>query len=308
MKEEIIRAIAPLYNIKGYVAWRTEKRKHPPGSQGIPFLGGLEELDRAMSEGKIREVMVLDAHIPRKVLLTICRICERNRVRYKLLADLTQVLSVGQNILLDNWIPIFQYGSPTIKGWNCLFKRLFDVTVAAIALVLLFPFFCILCLIIRLDSPGWPIFTQIRLGRNGKPFKIFKFRTMIKGAENGAKLTEKDDKRITRIGRILRHLSIDELPQLLNVLKGDMSLVGPRAVIPMVAESYSEHELLSLNVVPGMTGLAQVKGRDNLSFRAKSIFNIVYIQNYSLFLDLKILLKTIPAVLSREGTDGTRMD
>jgi len=163
-------------------------------------------------------------------------------------------------------------------------------------------------ILVWITSSGFPVFAQKRVGQDGAHFRMLKFRTMYKGSENGAKLTLHDDPRITRLGKILRRYSLDELPQLFNVLVGDMSLVGPRAVISYVVDKFDDLERMTLNVRPGVTGLAQISGRNELSFVEKSLLNIYYVKNYSLLLDLKILLKTFFAVISRVGTNGTRTD
>lgn len=192
-------------------------------------------------------------------------------------------------------------------------KRIFDIFAAGIMLILLSPLLLILMIWIRLDSEGEAVFKQTRVGTRGRPFTIYKFRTMVKNAdklfnrevnkENLGELVfqEKDDPRITKSGRFLRKTSLDELPQLINIIKGDMSLIGPRPEIPAIADLYSEHEKIRLLVKPGVSGLAQVNGRGDLELSKTIAYDIRYVREFSLWMDIKILLKTVKVVLLGEG-------
>lgn len=199
------------------------------------------------------------------------------------------------------------------KGFQFAVKRLFDILFSAILFVILIPIFLILIIWIKLDSEGEAIFKQTRIGVNGKPFTIYKFRTMVKNAdklfnkkvdkENLGQFVfqEKDDPRITGSGRFLRKTSLDELPQLINIFKGDMSLIGPRPEIPDIAKLYSDYENIRLLVKPGVSGLAQVNGRGDLELSVTIEYDVKYVKNFSLWLDFKILLKTFKVVLLGEG-------
>jgi exopolysaccharide biosynthesis polyprenyl glycosylphosphotransferase len=192
-------------------------------------------------------------------------------------------------------------------------KRFLDLVVSVAALVIVLPFVPFIALAIRFDSPGPLLYRSVRLGRHGRPFVFYKFRSMVVGAHESARyvrhLNEIEgpvfkiahDPRVTRVGRVLRRTSIDELPQLWNVLRGDMTLVGPRPPIPEEVEAYQPWQRLRLEVKPGITCLWQVSGRSKLGFEEWMRLDIQYIQAMSLQTDLKILLRTIPAVLSREG-------
>ncbi len=186
------------------------------------------------------------------------------------------------------------------------FKRQIDFLGSLFGLVVLAPLFLIIAVLIKIDSPGPVFFRQERAGKNGKIFKIWKFRTMIKGAEKsglGYKVA-RNDPRITRIGKILRRLGIDEFPQLINVIFGEMSLVGPRPTLPYQVEKYSEFEKRRLGVKPGMISLALIKGRNALSWKERIELDIWYIENWSLWLDLKMLFKAPFSVLSGRGLYG----
>jgi len=181
-------------------------------------------------------------------------------------------------------------------------KRALDCIVSSILVLLLLPLFALLALLIKLESSGDVFYRAERIGKAGKPFRMWKFRTMLTGADRmGPGLTEHGDPRITRVGSVLRRLSLDELPQLLNVLAGEMSLVGPRPEIAEIVDTYTPQQRLALSVLPGITGLSQINGRDDLPVDDKVAFDLEYVNGFSLIMDLKIVLKTIPAIISGRG-------
>lgn len=187
-----------------------------------------------------------------------------------------------------------------------LIKRILDFILSLIALIILLPVFLIIGLAIKLDSKGPIFFKQERLGKDGEVFLIYKFRTMIDNAEKvGSGIyTSKTDPRITKVGAFLRRTSLDELPQLINVLKGEMSIVGPRPPVPYHPhryENYPERQKQRFTVLPGITGYAQVNGRNNLTWDERIEYDIEYVENYSLLLDLKIIFKTIGYVFSSKS-------
>jgi len=203
--------------------------------------------------------------------------------------------------------------SAGIGTFNRAFKRAVDVVVGTLLLIVSSPVMAIAALAIRLESPGAPIFSQPRAGLNGKPFKVYKLRSMYKDADKDkhklADLNEaegpmfkiKDDPRQTRVGRVLRKLSIDELPQFWNVLKGDMSVVGPRPALMNEVAEYDDWHSERLRVKPGITGLWQISGRSELTFDEMVLLDVYYIENWSPTLDFKIMLRTVPHVLSGRG-------
>ena len=179
-----------------------------------------------------------------------------------------------------------------------IFKRTIDFIIAGVALIVLSPFLLITAILIKLDSKGPVIFKQERLGKNGVPFKIWKFRSMCVGAEKQGTgvYSYKGDARITKVGKIIRDTSIDELPQLVNILKGDMALIGPRPALtyhPWPYEQYTEHQKHMFDVLPGVTGWAQVNGRKEVPWPERIELNVWYAKNMSLWLDLKIFFMTI---------------
>ena len=187
------------------------------------------------------------------------------------------------------------------------------MVVSVAALVLLSPALLLVALIVRLDSPGPVLFRQERVGRSGKPFKMFKFRSMVEGADaeqeelargeevDGRRFKLRVDPRVTRVGGFLRRTSLDELPQFYNVVRGEMSLVGPRPALPDEVAHYQEWHKQRLEVVPGITGLWQVSGRSDIPFDEMVLLDVYYIENWSLGLDLRMLLQTVPKVLFGQG-------
>ncbi len=182
-------------------------------------------------------------------------------------------------------------------------KRAFDVVVAAAALAVLSPLLLAAVAAVRLETRGPAIFRQLRVGQGGRPFDLLKLRTMVAGAESlGSGLAVNEgDPRITRVGALLRRTSLDELPNLVNVLRGEMSIVGPRPTVPVQVQQYTERQRLRLAVKPGITGLAQVNGRASLPWHERIELDLWYIEHRSLRLDLEILLRTVRLVLTGEG-------
>ena len=184
-----------------------------------------------------------------------------------------------------------------------MIRRAFDVVVAATALALTSPILAIAIVAIRLESKGHPIYRQRRIGKDGEPFDVLKLRTMVAGAESmGSGLAVNEgDPRITRVGALLRRFSIDELPNLVNVLKGDMAIIGPRPTVPVQVEQYTDRQRGRLALRPGITGWAQVNGRTSLPWSERIELDLWYIEHRSLKLDLRILLRTAAIVFGGEG-------
>lgn len=190
-----------------------------------------------------------------------------------------------------------------------IIKRIFDFIIAVIALIVLSPFLLITAILIKIDSKGPIIFKQERLGKNGVPFKIWKFRSMCVGAEKQGTgvYSYKGDARITKVGKVIRATSIDELPQLVNILKGDMALIGPRPALtyhPWPYEQYTEHQKHMFDVLPGVTGWAQVNGRKEVPWPERIELNVWYAKNMSLRLDLKIFFMTIFKVATNANNEN----
>lgn len=218
--------------------------------------------------------------------------------------DLVKVSSTGGTVTKES--PMIAQADVNNRRLYLLAKRLIDIIGAMCGLLVLLPLFLIVALCIKLEDPKGPVFfKQIRIGKDGKEFYMYKFRSMVTDAEKrleellkhneiqGAMFKMKDDPRITRIGKFIRKTSIDELPQLLNVLKGDMSLVGPRPPLPREVREYTEYDMQRLLVTPGCTGVWQVSGRNSLSFHQMVELDVQYIQKRTVLFDMKIILKTV---------------
>ena len=193
-----------------------------------------------------------------------------------------------------------------MKAHQRIIKRATDLAISSLVLALSSPLFLLLLLAVRLDSPSGALFRQARVGRNGKLFTIYKLRTMVANAADlrnpdGSTFNAEDDPRITSVGRFLRRTSLDELPQLVNVLKGDMSLVGPRPDLPDQVRLYPERYRKRLSVRPGITGWAIIHGRNSLPWETRRELDVQYVESYSLWLDCLILLRTVALVLARKG-------
>ena len=193
-----------------------------------------------------------------------------------------------------------------MKPRQRIIKRATDIAISLFVLALSSPLFLLLLLAVRLDSRGGALFRQARVGRDGKLFTIYKLRTMVANAADlrnpdGSTFNAERDPRITRVGRLLRRTSLDELPQLINVLKGDMSIVGPRPDLPDQVRYYTDRQKKRLAVKPGLTGWAIIHGRNNLPWETRRELDVQYVESYSLWLDCLILLRTLALVLARKG-------
>lgn len=276
-------------------------------------LGGIENLPAILPEEQIDEVIITLPWQYHRKIMSIMTQCEREDVRVRIVPDLFQITLNRMQVDEFAGIPMIGVKEIGISGLSQLLKRGIDVILAATALILASPLMGLIALMIKMDSPGPAIFAQERVGKMGKRFMVYKFRSMVVDAEaqkqqladlneaDGPLFKIKDDPRITGLGRQLRRLSLDELPQLYNVLLGEMSVIGPRPGLPAEVEKYQEWQKRRLEVSPGITGLWQVSGRSDLTFDEMALLDIYYIENWSPALDAKILLQTIPRVLFGGG-------
>lgn len=282
---------------------------------GYKILGTPKTVDELINNWSskahaIHQIIQVDPNLPRSDILKLTEFCNEHQIVFRYVADIFGALSSNVKTEMLGGIPVVTIAKTSLDGWGRVVKRLIDLIFAFLGLVVLCPFFMILALIIKLDSPG-PVFVGLeRVGERGKMFKLYKFRSMIKHAHKMKKDLEKynerkgplfkieNDPRITRIGKFLRKTSLDEMPQLFNVLTGQMSLVGPRPHEPQEVAKYQKHHKQLLTIKPGITGLAQISGRSKLSFEEEAKLDIYYIENWSLVSDLQIILKTMPVVLS----------
>ena len=279
----------------------------------FPPLGTTAQLAQVLCQHKPDEVVVALPGDRHGQVLAILDECERQGARVKVVPDLYE-MSLSRVAVDDiNGIPLIGVRDVSISGWNFALKRAIDMALGLLGVALLSPIFALIALLIKLDSPGPVFFKQVRIGRGGKPFVCYKFRSMRDGADaelegltgfneaTGPLFKMKNDPRLTRMGRFFRRTSLDEFPQLINVLRGEMSLVGPRPPLPREVDQYEEWHRKRLEVAPGMSGLWQVSGRSLLTFDEMVMLDLFYIENWSLGLDLEIMLRTVPAVLLADG-------
>lgn len=288
--------------------------KKQEGSIG-PFkaLGSTEDLAAILEKEAIGQVIISLPWISHRKVLQIISESERRGVRARFVPDLLQMsLSQVDTDVLEG-IPLIGMKETTLTGWKIALKRFMDIAGSSAMLLLLSPLLTIIGVAIKLDSPGPVLFRQTRLGRGARPFTCYKFRSMWEDAEEArpqlSELNEvagpifkiRDDPRVTKVGRIIRRFSLDELPQLINVFRGDMSLVGPRPPLPSEVEVYEDWHHERLRIPSGITGLWQVMGRSDLTFDEMVMLDLYYAENWSLWLDFKIMLRTIPTVLFARG-------
>ncbi len=285
----------------------------PRPDNGLRSLGDLADLGDVISEHRIDEVIIADPDFPQQEAVELVDQAHRQGVRVRIAPSTMEILVHRAEFVPGETVPLFELKPPVFEGVDYLLKRSFDLVVAGGLLVVLAPVLALCWLTVRLTSAGAAIYRSPRPGIGGEPFACFKFRTMYADAEQnqraleplneqgGALFKMREDPRVTPVGRFLRRWSLDELPQLVNVLRGEMSLVGPR---PLPARDFARlegwHKKRYL-VLPGITGLWQVSGRSELDFDDLVRLDFLYLERWSVFLDLSILVKTVPAVLARRG-------
>ena len=291
--------------------------QRPVGSEvlnGHRVLGRVDDLERIVAESGVQELVIAPTALSREQLMSVFRAFGgSSEVRVRLSSGLFEIMTTGLQIKEVGYVPLISLNTVRLSALEIFMKATMDRLTAAVGLVVLMPAFLIIGLLIKRDSPG-PAFHRRRvLGVGGQEFEAFKFRTMFvdgdeildqypelkRELEEDQKL--RDDPRVTRVGRLLRRCSLDELPQLFNVLRGQMSLVGPRMITPAEQERYGKWDQNLLTVKPGMTGLWQTSGRSDVSYEERVRLDMYYIRNYTIWLDLQILVQTIPAVLKGRG-------
>ncbi|HEY1952008.1 MAG TPA: sugar transferase [Gemmatimonadaceae bacterium] len=304
--EDAIAAPGGDYRVVGYVA--TES------AEADDYLGTVEDLP-ALIEHHDAEAVVVCADLPLTRISTVIEECLHAGCQILYPARAVRVYGVRPTLVWHHDQPFFELGSPVLKARALISKRIVDLCVSSILLVLMSPLLILIAIAVKLDSPGSPFFFQERAGLGGRRFRMIKFRTMRDGADDEkqelAHLNHsgdcrlfkiRDDPRVTRLGRFLRRWSLDELPQFLNVLIGEMSLVGPRPFFQSDFEEYEDHHFRRLDAKPGITGLWQVSGRSEvLDFEDVIYLDRQYIEQWSFWLDFSIMFRTIPAVLRRTG-------
>lgn len=310
---EIVRTMANHpewgYGFAGYVV----DGATPDPLDRSKVLGTLDELERLLKETVLDEVIFAMPHQRLGAIEALVLACEEQGVSARVCVDLFATRIATRSVEDLDGIPLLSLSTVPEGVFALAVKRVLDAVVSAVALLVLSPLLLGVAIAIKLDSPGPVLFRQRRVGRNGREFTLLKFRSMYRDAEarlaalrerneaTGPVFKIRDDPRVTRVGRFIRRTSIDELPQFWNVLRGEMSVVGPRPPLPSEVRQYQRRHLRRLSVKPGITCTWQVSGRSGIGFDRWMELDLSYIDNWSLWHDVKILARTIPAVLSGRG-------
>jgi len=289
-----------------------------------PYLGGIEAIGQLAEEGRITQVLVAREDLSRGRLVELAHQWLALNLQVSLVSSAFEVMVARASASMLGGLPLANLQPSPQRGWKLKSKRCFDIALASLGGIILLPLLALVAVAIKVTSPGAILYKQNRVGRNGREFTLYKFRSMVANNDDGAhrKYMEAmirggepagfeqggqkvyklvNDPRVTPIGRLLRATSLDEFPQLLNVIRGDMSLVGPRPCLAYEWELYEEWQRSRLDVLPGITGLWQVSGRSRVPFEEMVLLDLHYIANWSLSLDLALLLRTVPVVLSGSG-------
>jgi exopolysaccharide biosynthesis polyprenyl glycosylphosphotransferase len=309
--EEVARALADRsrtrVDIVGYISLTPRPRN------GLRSLGELPDLPGVLELEGVQEVIIADPDFPQDKAVELVDICHQRGVTVQVAPSTMEILIDRAEFAPGHTVPLFTLRPPVFEGIDYAVKRTFDLVVSIVGLVLLSPALLAIAIAIKLSSRGPVIYRSVRPGMAGRPFFCFKFRTMREHAEqiqaeleplnelDGALFKIRNDPRMTVVGRFLRRFSLDELPQLVNVVRGEMSLVGPRPLPMRDFDRLEEWHKKRYLVLPGITGLWQVSGRAELDFDDLVRLDFLYLERWSIMLDLSILLKTIPAVLGRRG-------
>jgi exopolysaccharide biosynthesis polyprenyl glycosylphosphotransferase len=271
------------------------------------------EPDRALASAPVDRIILASASIDEALIAHLVARCRERRMKLSVVPPARGMFGTAVQLRHIADLPVIEYNTWDVSRSTLLLKRALDLVGAAVALVVVAPLMLAIAVAVRLDSRGPVLFVQRRVGLDGRAFAILKFRTMVAGADDDlsalVRIADLDapafklprDPRVTRIGRLLRRTSLDELPQLLNVLRGDMSLVGPRPEQVEVVDRYAEEHRLRLAVKPGLTGPMQVYGRGALTFEERLAVEREYIENLSIGRDLRLLALTLPSVVNGRG-------
>lgn len=304
------------YRVLGLIEPRHRaKRRSTRGQQrrGSPTLGILDDVKALLARLRPDELIAAEPTLPDADRLELIQLAEDHGTEFRYLSNLTELETSKVAVSALGGIPIMTVQHTPLDGWGRVLKRVMDLVLSVLALPMVLLVYVVIVLLIKFDSPGPVMFKHVRVGRNGKEFTCYKFRSMVADAESrlpalrarnevsGPVFKMRNDPRVTSAGKWLRQTSLDELPQVFNVLRGQMSLVGPRPPLPDEVAQYDRAQRRRLTIKPGITGPWQVSGRSNIGFDEWVRLDVYYIQNWSLLLDLTILFKTIWVVLRRQG-------
>lgn len=287
-------------------------------------LDSAKELNEFISENEVDEIIQADPNLTKVETMRLYDFATDNHIAYKYVADLLEVKVLRSEVSEIMGVPVVEVKRTTLEGWGKISKRAFDIVFSSLLIIIFSPIILLTTLAVWLDSKGPVFFSRrdngepvTRIGEGGKPFRYFKFRSMIPNTDSmrykeladrnlrsdGPMVKIKDDPRVTRVGRFIRRWSIDELPELFLVFMGRMSLVGPRPHLPEEVAKYENYHRKTLSVKPGITGLAQISGRSDLSFEEEVKLDVYYIENWSLLLDISILFRTPLAVFKHREAE-----
>jgi exopolysaccharide biosynthesis polyprenyl glycosylphosphotransferase len=311
--ESLVRLRSSLASARGGLSYEFVGVVAPDEVPGFRLLGSRDELPLVLDQVRPDEVILSEADFDERTVLEVVEQAHRQGIKVRLAPDTTELLVQRGEYVPGQGAPLFELRPPVLTGWDWAVKRGFDLVVSLLVLVLGLPFWLLIAAAIKLDSRGPVLFVDRRIGVGEREFGMLKFRTMVAGAAaqqgqlevaneaEGALFKIRDDPRVTRVGRFLRRFSLDEVPQVVNVVKGEMSLVGPRPLPLRDYQLLEDWHRARYRVLPGMTGLWQISGRSGLSFDDLVRLDFTYLENWSIWLDVSIIAKTIPAVLMRRG-------
>jgi exopolysaccharide biosynthesis polyprenyl glycosylphosphotransferase len=311
--ESLARLKSSLASARGGLSYEFVGVVAPEAVPGFRLLGSRAELAHVLDQVRPDEVILTEGDFDERAVLEVVEDAHRQGVKVRLAPDTTELLVQRGEYVPGQGAPLFELRPPVLSGWEWAVKRGFDLVVSVLVLVLGLPLWALLALAIKLDSRGPVLFVDRRVGVGEREFGMLKFRTMVADAPSlqpeleganeaeGALFKIRDDPRMTRVGRFLRRFSLDEIPQVVNVVKGEMSLVGPRPLPLRDYELLEDWHRARYRVLPGMTGLWQISGRSGLSFDDLVRLDFTYLENWSIWLDITIIAKTIPAVVARRG-------
>lgn len=294
----------------GYIHDAPADEKQPE----LNWLGKLQDLENIISKYGVREIILTSSALSQEQVLSLFRqYGTSDEVTLRMSSGLYEIITTGMEIREDGLVPLLTINKVRMTGIDRVLKQVIDYAIAIPVIIMLLPVFAVIAALIRLDSPGPIIYRRRVMGVNGKRFDAYKFRTMrVNGddifKDNPELLKEyqanyklKNDPRVTRIGNFLRKTSLDEFPQFVNVLRNEMSIVGPRMISPEELGKYQQWNINLLTVKPGITGLWQVRGRSDVDYDERVRMDMYYIRNWSAWLDMALIIQTVPAILSKRG-------
>ena len=296
------------YKVVGALAQAHESRKKGT----LRIIGTVDQMESVVHKYGVDEIIQSEPGFQGISNADILAFCRSHQIYYYFIPEVLRLQSVNIEMEMIDDVPVISLKQTPLEGWGHVYKRIFDILLSLILIQILIPIWIVVPILIKLDSPG-PAFYRSKRKYKDKVFHIFKFRSMVLNADaqkvgllaqnerKGPLFKIKDDPRVTRLGRFLRKTSIDELPQFFNVLAGTLSLVGPRPHLPEEVDQYKQDHHKVFAIKPGVTGLAQISGRSNLDFEDEVKLDFYYIENWSLLLDMKIILKSIGVVFRADG-------